>query len=48
MHVFGVGLMALGALGLLVMASHIAWQEFQSLRYVRRLDEWGEDAAPWQ
>lgn len=48
MQVIGVSLLALGGLGLLVLASHIAWQEFQSLRYVRRLDEWGEDAAPWQ
>jgi hypothetical protein len=48
MHVFGVVSMALGVAGLLVFASHIAWQELRSLRYVSRLDEWGEDAAPWQ
>ncbi len=48
MHVFGVGLLALGALGLLAMASAIAWDELRTLRYVSRLDEWAEDVPPWQ
>lgn len=39
--------LSIGALltfGLLVVASHIAWQEFQRLAYLSRLDRWGEPA----
>lgn len=43
MHVLGVSLLALGVGGLLVMAAHIAWQEFRKLAYLHRLDRWGED-----
>ena len=48
MQVVGVGLLALGALGLLVMAAAIAWEAAKDLRYTHRLDEWAEDVAPWQ
>lgn len=47
MHVFGVSLLALGALGLLVMAAAIAWEAAKDLRYTHGLDEWGKDVAPW-
>lgn len=43
MHVFGIALLSLGAVGLVILAAQIAWQEVQSLRY---LDEpWGDQ---WQ
>lgn len=38
---------ALVALGLLVMASAIAWEAAKDLRYTHRLDDWGRDVAPW-
>ena len=48
MHVFGVGLLALGVLGLLLMAAAIAWEAAKDLRYASRLDDWAEDVPPWQ
>lgn len=48
MQFVGVGLLALGVLGLLAMASAIAWEEAKRLAYLSRLDRWGEDVAPWQ
>jgi hypothetical protein len=47
MHAFGMSLLALGVLGLLVLAAHITWQAARDLRYVSRLDEWAEDVPPW-
>jgi len=48
MHALGVSLMALGSFGLLLFASHIAWEAARDLRYVSRLDDWGQDVPPWQ
>lgn len=43
MHIVGIALLSLGAVGLLYLAAQIAWQEVQSLKY---LDEpWGDE---WQ
>lgn len=48
MQVVGVSLMALGTVGLLIFASHIAWDQFLRLAYVSRLDEWAEEVPEWQ
>lgn len=38
---------ALLTAGLLFVAGHIAWRQFQRLAYVSRLDEWAEDLPEW-
>lgn len=43
LHALGISLLGLGVAGLVVLAAHIAWQEFKTLRYVREMDEWAED-----
>ena len=48
MHVFGVSLMALGVVGLLLIAGHIAWQEWRRLAYLDRLDEWASEVDEWR
>lgn len=48
MHVFGVGLMALGAVGLLYLAGHVVWQEVRRLGYLNRLDEWASEVDRWR